>query len=166
MLERQWVPIQEFPEYSISNYGEVVNETTGRLLRESTTIQGAVKVNLHNGEYHTRSVKVLVAEAFVPGQSVIFNTPIHLDGDQKNNRADNLMWRPRWFAWKYTRQMSDVSEVHLRGPIRDIDTREMYLHVYEAATMNGLLFKDIWRCLYNFDFETIFPTGQRFEFVR
>lgn len=166
-----WSRIDEFPNYLVSNFGDVMNETTGRILYQSTTIQGAVKVNLiKDGRVYSRSVKVLVAKSFVERIDlghVLFDTPIHLDGNQQNNRADNLMWRPRWFAWKYTRQFSKISNLYYKGPIRDVKTREIYLHIYEAAVLNGLLFKDIWRSiLLTSPPSPTFPTGQIFEFVR
>lgn len=166
-MERGWLPIEGFPDYVISNFGEIVNETTGTVIRQSRNQDGVVKVGLYkDGLQHTRSVRVLVAEAFVPGRTKKFNTPIHLDDDQENNRADNLTWRPRNFAWHYKRQFIDIEEKEFRGPIRDVETRDRYLHIYEAATFNGLLFADVWRSINHIrHFELTFPTDQRFEFV-
>lgn len=161
-MDTQWARIQEFPDYSISNYGEVVNEHTQRLMRLSTTLQGAIKVNLVNEEGRsTRSVKVLVAEAFVNGQNDIFNTPIHLDGEQRNCRADNLMWRPRWFAWKYTRQFRILPGYINRGPVLELESQVQYFTIYDAATSNGLLFLDVWQSILLVK-DQVFPTWQRF----
>lgn len=166
-MEIEWVQVEEFPNYSISNFGDVVNEATGRVLRQSTTIDGTVKVNImHSNGQSTRSVKVLVADAFVLGKSDFCNTPIHLDGNSQNNQADNIRWRPRDFAWRYKRQFIDIPDKEFRGPIRDVETRDRYLHVYEAAVMNGLLFEDIWKSIRRqLYFESTFPTHQRFELI-
>jgi len=165
MLEEHWEVIHDFPTYSVSDLGNVMNNKTVRDMHLTLTRQGDVKVGLVKaGKQYTRSVKVLVAEAFVPGEDDLFDTPTQLDGHQHNNRADNLVWRPRWFAWKYTRQFSESSSNNNAGPIFDMDTRERYADVYEAATVNGLLFKDVWRSI-NLGLPC-FPTHQVFAFVR
>lgn len=161
-MEILWAPIREFPDYSVSNYGDVVNEVTGRVLSQSTTTQGAYKVNIiHDRRPHCRSVKVLVAEAFVEGQDETFDTPIHLDGNQYNCRSENLMWRPRWFAWKYTRQFVHLQPYVSVGPILELESQVTYMTIYDAGTINGLLFQDIWDCI-SLIKESTFPTGQRF----
>jgi predicted GNAT superfamily acetyltransferase len=163
-----WVTIEEFPRYSISNFGHVVNKATGRYMALTKNKAGIVKVGLmkDDGNQYQRSVKVLVAEAFVPGRDEVFNTPIQLDGDQTNLRADNIVWRPYWFAWKYTNQFEYIKPVHTnkRRRIMDVKTLELYQNVYEVATTHGLLFVDIWRSIHFH--EPIFPTWQEFAFVK
>jgi hypothetical protein len=163
-MEIEWAVIEEFPDYLISSEGDVVNKHSGRWMHLSETAHGVVKVGLVlSGKQHTRSVKVLVAENFVPGQDEVFDTPVHLNGDRTNNRADNLAWRPRWFAWEYARQFSNITEKERIGPLRDIDNDERYFDIVECATLNGLLFKDIRKALVLK--ESVFPTFQRFEMV-
>lgn len=165
-MEVLWVPIEDFPNYLISNFGDVMNEYNGRILNLSRTLDGTVKVNLlHEGFHYTRSVKVLVAEAFVKGQTSRINTPIQLDGNQENNRADNIVWRSRSFALNYARQFNDVLIWQERGPIRDVETGEIYLSIYDAAVVNGLLFQDIWKSLRYVPVHKTPPTWQTFEFM-
>jgi len=157
-----WSPIFGFLDYSVSYSGLIRNDNTGRLMSLSKTKQGAVKVNLtQGGRATTRSVKVLVAEAFVPGQTDIFDTPINLDGVQENNHADNLMWRPRWFAWRYAHQFENVYDYYRANPVIDVHAKVLYEDMYDAATTNGLLLKDILLSCHNND--PVFPTWQRFE---
>lgn len=164
-MEIEWVPIPEFPNYLISNHGDVVNQKTGEWMRLSKNSDGSIKVGLwHAGKQYTRSVKVLVAESFVPGRDEIYDTPIHLDGDKTNNRADNLVWRPRWFAMQYTKQFERISENDRLGPLRDIATDQRYYDIVECATLHGLLFKDVRRAIVMK--ESIFPTIQRFEWCK
>ena len=165
-MELQWVTVPDFPNYLISSEGDVLNKTSGRTLSKSRTKEGAVKVGLVHpitGTQHTRSVKVLVADNFVPGKNEIFDTAIHLDGNEDHNSVDNLVWRPRWFAWKYTNQFSHVTELDHIGPLRDIDTDIRYYDIYQAAISNGLLFTDIRRAIAMK--ESVFPTFQRFEMM-
>lgn len=163
-MEIEWVEIQDFNNYIINSYGEIVNKTTGRLVKPSRNHQGIVKVGLSKeGRQYTRSVSHLVAITFVQGQDDIFDTPIHLDGDQSNNSVENLVWRPRWFAWAYSRQFKPLSENDNIGPIKEINTGDYYKNVYEAGVKNGLLFKDIRKSMVRG--EACFPTFQTFSLI-
>ena len=161
-MDEEWVPLEEFPEYAITNFGTVTNIATRRDIQQSTTMQGGVKVGLmKEGKQYTRSVKVLVAETFVPGKTSIFDTAVHRDGNQFNNSADNLIWRPRWFAIQYSRQFTEITKLDLRGPIIETNTRKEYRDIADAAMDNGVLFKAVFKAVY-YDIPT-FPTNQMFE---
>lgn len=160
-MEEEWVLIREFPNYVVSNQGRVMNEATRRVLRDSVTEHGVVKVGLvRGGRQYTRSVKLLVAEAFVEGETDHFDTPIHLDNDQSNNRATNLVWRPRWFAWKYARQFEDCGDYQLGGLYLCTQTGEHYETIYEIGTKYGLLFNDVLHHIWFGKF--LFPSGLEF----
>lgn len=161
-MEEKWSTVEEFTMYKVSNFGDVVNQTTGKVLNLSQTRTGLVKVGMvRGGVQYTRGLSILVADAFVFGRTEVFDTPIHLDGDQTNNRADNLMWRPRWFAWKYFRQFTD-SQYHDRGPLVDLETGIWYNTILEASIEHGLLFRDVMRSIGIK--EATFPTWQMFAF--
>lgn len=164
-MEEQWAQIKEFPNYSISSEGRVRNDDRGRIVKVSRTQQGASKVGLvHSKKQHTRAVNVLVAEAFVSGYSDIFNTPMHLDGDASNNRAENLVWRPRWFAWKYTRQFETVNEYNGLGPIKERSSGIVYIDIVSAGVLNGILFEEIAMSLSTK--EATWPTWQIYDWVK
>ena len=149
MLDEVWVTIHDFPNYKISSSGRVANAKTGNILKESLTKHGVVKIGLvHEGVQYTRSMSVLVAEMFVDGKTDLFNTPVHLDGNHLNNRSDNLVWRPRWFAWKYSRQFNELEPGQNRGPIIDLKSGDVYKDMVSVATHNGLLISDIWKSVY------------------
>lgn len=163
-MEMDWVIIPDFPDYLISNQGLIINRNSSKPLRVSHTREGAVKVGLvKDGEQCTRSVKVLVAESYVPGKNEIFDTPIHLDGQDDHNAADNIVWRPRWFAWAYKNQLKHVSDNDRIGPLRDVETNIRYYDIYEAAITHGLLFRDVRKSLVTG--ESTFPTFQVFRMV-
>lgn len=163
-MSEKWTRIDGFPSYNVSDQGRVMRWTTGRIIRESFTRDGHVKIGLvENGAQHQRSLAPLVAEAFVEGQTETFNTPIHLDGNQGNNQADNLAWRPRWFAWKYARQFFEIDISDVRHPVIDLESRVIYDNVVDAAIVNGILIKDVLRSI-KVKLPT-FPTWQMFEFV-
>lgn len=145
-MREKWHELDEFPDYAVSNFGEIHNIKTGMPRKTSINQQGIVKISLYVGrELITRSVAVLVAEAFCEGQTEFFNTPIHLDGDRENCRSDNLMWRPRWFAVQYHRQFQSpefhASDVH----IIDLDSGKEYYSVKDACMDLGLYHNDVYR---------------------
>lgn len=163
-----WRPIEDFPMYEISNYGEVANVETDLIIRPSTTLQGGLKIGLvKDGVQYTRSVKVLVARAFVDGEDDIFDTPMLLNGDQLDCKADNIVWRPRWFAWNYARQMEKQKAVYSLGPLIEINEEGIVMNAYhntiEASMKHGLLFSDVWDSLHTA--KPVFPTRQIFRFA-
>lgn len=169
-VHEEWREVDGFPLYEVSNLGRIANVTDDVLLRPSYTKQGALKVGLYSMDDHkqyTRSVKVLVAEAFVEGCTLVFNTPVLLDGDQDNCVAHNLVWRPRWFAWHYARQFRNIFEFYRLGPIVELDIDGIILGAYhdtvEVGVTNGLLFEHIWQGIHNRT--GVFPTRQRFAFA-
>lgn len=164
-MDEIWATLDEFPNYQVSNSGQVRNEETGRQLNQSFNPQGALKVGLFDGSsQYTRSVKFLVAVAFVGGRTPIFDTAVNLDGDQSNNDEDNLVWRPRWFAMRYTRQFHKVGEWFLYRRVIDLETQEVYDDVVDAAIANGLLLVDILQSIHN-EQAKCFPTWQKFDFM-
>lgn len=164
-MDEEWRTIEEFSNYLVSDHGQVMNKDTGRIIRPSVTTKGTVKIGLIGGDQqYTRSLAKIVAEAFVSGRSDVFNTPIQLDGNVRNNYADNLVWRPRWFAWKYRHQFVEREPGSERGPIIDVSNGTLYLDMVEAAVKNGLLIHDVWRSVVVK--QPAFPTWQMFEFAK
>lgn len=157
--------IKEFPNYEITSYGRVFNLKTGREMALSPTQHGDLTVGLVRDHHQYRySVKGLVARYFVPGESEFFDTPILLNGDRNDLRADNIAWRPRWFAWLWTRQFSQMFSWYYFGPIIDMTTKMQYENYLQASMENGILCSDIKESIYNG--KLVFPTHQYFEYVR
>lgn len=163
--DEQWVAIEGFAEYAVTTEGDVFNVDTGRLMTKSPTMNGDPTVGLmKQGRQYRRSVKVLVAKAFVQGETRLFNTPVQLDGDKNNCRASNIVWRPRWFAWKYTVQFDDpLPDYYDGGPILDVVNGVRYDTYLHASILNGILIEDI---VASIDHTTmVFPTNQIFKMV-
>lgn len=144
-MSETWETIQDFPKYSVSTQGRIRNDSRGRVVRPSRTIQGDLKVGLIDecGHQRTRSVKVIVAETFVRGREEFYDVPIHLDGDQTNVSADNILWRPVGFAWKYKQQFAHAHEFTQYGPLVSRKTGEVYDNVVTASIANGYLFREV-----------------------
>lgn len=159
-----WKPIVSFPRYSVSDYGRVLNESTGKLLALLRNQQGIINVGLsRNRVQYKRSVSLLVASAFIPKlatQRESFDTPIHLNGDLSDNRATNLMWRPRWFAIKFSEQMRRGPS-GFSVPIQDVASKEIFPNSWEASIKFGILEMEIVVATLNKTY--VWPTYQIFR---
>lgn len=158
------MPIEWFEDYSVSNFGRIRTNKSGRILSVSPNQFGVVQVGLmRDGVQYHRSVPLLVAKAFLPVRPGPFDTPINLDGDRSNNHVDNLVWRPRWFAIKYNRQFRYPSERHISYPIVDLKTNEVSPNSFECAKHYGLLEEDIVLAILNRTY--VWPTYQEFGVI-
>lgn len=165
-----WRPIENFPGYQVSDAGEIWSDKTQQVISTSQNEAGVEKINLvRDGRIYTRSVRVLVAEAFLPKQEALATsdedlpTPINLDGDPRNNTLGNLAWRPRWFAWKYAHQFKEtVPTEFIKTPVIDIEHGKAYDSVCDAGVKEGL----IWEYIYNsiLTGKPVYPTGGIFGF--
>lgn len=160
---KEWQTIRSFMDYSVSNSGYVRNDDTGRIMSLLVNQSGVVHVGLtRNGVLHKRTVSLLVADAFLNSKpEEEFVTPINLDGNRFNNRVDNLIWRPRWFAVKYFQQFRKFAEK--TDPIKESGTREVFNTPWDAVTKYGLLYDDVILSMkYG---RRVWPTGQRFDHI-
>lgn len=167
----QWSEISNFPGYSVSSWGRVRRDITNTYVTPTSKSEdGLVMVGLmkwseeqHRSIQRKRSLPLLVASAFVgnprPG---VFDTPINRDGDRTNNFADNLLWRPLWFARQYIRQFV-VPHATYDDEIVDVETHITYKNTYSAAIHHGLLEQEIVMSMHNNTY--VFPTGQIFRKV-
>jgi hypothetical protein len=156
--------IPDFPNYEVTNFGRVYNIYTGREMKLSPTFHDDLTVGMmRHGIQYRRSVKVLVARAFLTGETKIFNTPILLDGNKHNLRATNIRWRPRWFATQYARQFWNIQPWYYDGPILDIVNNIEYESIFQAAITNGNLCKHIQAAIPSETY--VFPTGEKYIYI-
>lgn len=98
MSAEEWRPVAGFPDYKVSSLGRVLSYRAWRgnhgpreLLGSSNGIYRTVRMTAPSGDVLIRYVHHLVAEAFHgprPAGQVIR----HLDGDELNNAANNLLY--------------------------------------------------------------------------
>jgi hypothetical protein len=94
METEKWITIKNYPDYKISNLGNVKSFKLGRcrnlLLTKTTT--GYHFVNLsHKGKSHPFNVHRLVAEHFIPTENNKLQVN-HINGIKTDNRVENLEW--------------------------------------------------------------------------
>lgn len=160
----EWSVLHEFPKYSVSAKGEVRRDTTGRVLKSWLNRGGHPHVGFfEGGVQHKRSIAKLVAEAFVPNpDGPRFDTIIHRDGNLLNCHANNLLWRPRWFANMFTRQFEYRDGFH-HAPIRDVATGQVYASVWDIVVQDGVLVRDVFEAIGNKTVE--WSTKRTFEWA-
>jgi hypothetical protein len=110
-----------------------------------------------------RSVAKLVTETFIGlPANPNFTTPIHFDGNLYNCRADNLDWRPRWFAQDHIRQFkSELPEYP--DPVREVKTNEILDNCWAAVFKYGLLYMELLKAIRLKTY--VFPTMQLYEWA-
>lgn len=161
-MER-WLPIDEFPGYSVSNLGRVRNDYSKRIIVLVYNKGGVQMVGLvRDGRQYKRGVAKLVADRFLPHNTLeTFDTPMHLDGDRTNCAVRNLVWRPRWYVQKYHQQFENYRQPYVDKKLIEEKSGVIYANSWEAAIANGLREYEVAKSVY--ELTTAWPTYQIFR---
>lgn len=150
-------------KYRVSNLGRVMalnyRQVKGRTEIMSYSVNGHGYLSViftKNGAHKMYRVNRLVAEAFVPNPNN-FPEVNHIDGDKKNNRADNLEWTDRKGNAKHASENGLYnSQVPKTGPTAcvpvlatEIKTgNEMrFASITEASKTLGVNYSSISKCI-------------------
>lgn len=135
-----YVNISGFPNYQVSNYGNIKNVKTNKVLRPGDNGKGYLYVNLRNKEKQERFyVHRLVASEFLPN---LKNYPQinHKDENKANNNLDNLEWCTSKYNNNYgtgnaRRKASNILSANRTGGIsvQCVETGTTYYSIREAA---------------------------------
>ena len=176
-LEEEWKDIENYPNYQISNLGRVkskeryVNTVYGakrkvkeRIIKPVNDSRGYYVVSLYNesGKSKPKLIHRLVAEAFLDNPN---NYPVinHINGDKKDNRAENLEWCTQSHNVKEAYRLG-LEKPQLTGLCKlgiknkkakkisqiDLITNEVVNYHYgtlEAQRNTGVNFRNIHMCL-------------------
>lgn len=101
MAIEEWRPVQNFDGYEVSSLGQIRSwkrlrgngpePTEPRILKTCLDRDGYKQVTLCDGTQTTKKVCWLVCEAF-HGERPSMNVVRHLNGNQGDDRAENLKW--------------------------------------------------------------------------
>jgi hypothetical protein len=91
-LVEVFVMIEEYPKYDISNFGQVRNRHTGRLLKAGENSNGYLHVGLQKDKKkYTVTIHRLVCKAFIDNPNN-YKCVDHIDRCKTNNHVSNLRW--------------------------------------------------------------------------
>jgi hypothetical protein len=89
----EWRQIKDNPNYSVSSFGNVRNDKTGRMLKPQRN-NGDKYLALYLGRDNYKLIHRLVGQAFLEKSDE--QTEIdHIDFDGHNNHLENLRWATR-----------------------------------------------------------------------
>jgi len=104
--EEIYKEIKDFPNYHISNFGNVKNIKTGRILKQRLRHDGYKDITLCvNNKKYNKSVHRLVIETFLDNVDNKLCCD-HIDNNKENNNINNL----RWATSKENNQNSKISK--------------------------------------------------------
>lgn len=151
-MEKEWRVIEEAPNYEVSNYGDIRNIKTGRILKNTKAKDGYLKVNLRveveggDKKTITRLCHRLASIAFLPNPN---NYPIinHKDESRDNNYVgcaennyedSNLEWCTIQYNNTYgsaiQRHRESIRKTYEEHPER-WSKDDSIVYVYKADTM-------------------------------
>lgn len=151
-MEKQWKKIiinNQETFYSVSNYGEIRNDSTKTLLEGSVANNGYRMVHLRYRIDKNCSVHRLVMKAFSPQEDMDELQINHIDGNKLNNKIDNLEWSTALDNMRHSFQTGlqrfQMKECHM------YDLKGNYIKSFinsrEAEKEIGIDNSNILRCL-------------------
>lgn len=140
-----WRNIELFEQYSVSNFGNVRNNITGKILKSRKHTGGYARVILCKDKKHyDRYIHRLVAQAFIPNPN---NLPEvnHKDENKLNNFVENLEWCDRIYQVNYgtfKKRMIETQRMSSKQskPVRCIETGIIYISLHHAERETGILY--------------------------
>ena len=126
--------------YEISNKGNIRSYRKGKwgvqdkpkMLSPDNGVYRKIVLVDESGEHTMYTIHSLVANAFVPNPNG-YRYVNHIDGNKKNNNADNL----EWCTHKQNMEHASKHGLMYSKPIRELATGEVFPSILEAARQKG-----------------------------
>lgn len=145
----KWIKIRDFTNYSVSEYGDVRNDKTGRVLAKPLDKDGYVRYCLseNNKRYYIKGHR-LVAEHFldkIKGKEIVN----HIDENKQNNHFTNLEWCTVYENNVYGSRLEKATKSCYKK-VNCFDLNENFIKTFEslnlAAKETGALASHISSC--------------------
>ena len=92
-MKEIWKDIKDYPNYQVSNLGNVKNIKTNKILKPFNTSNEYLKVALSkNGISKQFFIHRIVAKAFIPNPNNLPEVNHIKEFEKTNNKVDNLEW--------------------------------------------------------------------------
>lgn len=152
MLEKEWKKIiinNKETFYSVSNYGDVKNDSTGTLLQGTVSNNGYRMVHLRYRIDKNLSVHRLVMKAFLPREDMNELQINHKDGNKLNNYIENLEWSTALDNMRHSyinnlqrKKMMPCYQYDLQG-----NFIQEFINGHEASKILNCSYDNILKCL-------------------
>ena len=140
-------PIPNYPNYSVTEDGKVINNKFNRELKPILGNTGYYQVSLSNkGESRNLTIHRLVANVFLSNDENKREVN-HINGIKTDNRLENLEWATssenRQHAFdtglkKYTERQRTINSELMSKPVLDTQTGIFYNSAREASRLLGI----------------------------
>ncbi len=133
VVQEIWAPVDDFPDYAVSNHGRVVNYKYGRELSPRQDSYGYCRVRLYNGSLSQEFfVHHLVGKAFLTGYTSDVSIR-HVDENNSNNHVLNLRFKRGRGIGHFRSKHPDVRYRR----VRIVETGEVFRTVRDLARWLG-----------------------------
>ena len=135
LVKEVWKSINEFPDYEVSNLGNIRNASTKHVLKGWIINSGYLVLALRkDGKKHNRLVHRIVAKAFISNPN---NLPVvnHIDANRINNCASNLEWCTQK---DNIHEMQDRVGMHIEGA-REALSKVVKKQVYQLDDKGNII---------------------------
>ena len=128
-----WKAIEDYPNYEVSNLGNVRNKKTKRVLRPAKLNTGYLQVRIKDstGVYRGRNIHRLAMITFNPVENMDDLQVDHIDFNRQNNCLENL----RWLTPTENRRRKSGSN---RKKVLCVETGIIYQSQSEASRQTGI----------------------------
>lgn len=144
LMTEEWRTIQEFPRYSVSDFGRIKNNTSNLILTGGNDRDGYRQVTLSNGKkQYNRRICRLVAIAFIPNPNDLPQVN-HKDENKENDCVNNLEWCTALYNNNYGTKAQST-----RRQVKCIETGKIYEGLRVASKECGIPHQNIGKACRN-----------------